>query len=225
MQPPHRNPDRPWNEGFLFVGNHLALDLLNTRPVLNGEPMELLPDFEALLRWFGAAGLLAAGDIVSLRKRWRKAGRTRQVLALLWRWRETLREAVLAWESGAPLPHPAIAELNRLLAQYPMRTKVNETANGAAAEHWFLLRRPEDLFAPLAHAAAALFATADRSRVRQCGNCVLHFYDTSKKGTRQWCSMRLCGNRIKVAAYAARRRGLPAGRHTSRHWSGLSTQS
>jgi predicted RNA-binding Zn ribbon-like protein len=35
---------------------------------------------------------------------------------------------------------------------------------------------------------------------------VLHFQDTSKKGTRRWCSMRLCGNRHKVAAYADRQR-------------------
>ena len=68
-------------------------------------------------------------------------------------------------------------------------------------------RKPEDLFAPLAHSAATLFAEADRNRIRKCGQCVLHFYDTSKKGTRRWCSMQLCGNRAKVAAYAARRRG------------------
>src|SRR5438309_11915489 len=33
----------------------------------------------------------------------------------------------------------------------------------------------------------------------------LHFHDISKKGTRRWCSMQLCGNRLKVAACAARR--------------------
>ena len=37
-----------WKDGFLFVGNHLALDFLNTRPVQDGEAMELLPDFAAL---------------------------------------------------------------------------------------------------------------------------------------------------------------------------------
>ena len=42
--------------------------------------------------------------------------------------------------------------------------------------------------------------------MRKCGECVLHFYDTSKKGTRRWYSMQLCGNRLKVAAYATRQR-------------------
>ena len=35
-------------DGFLFIGNQLVLDFLNTRPVQNGEPMELLADFTAL---------------------------------------------------------------------------------------------------------------------------------------------------------------------------------
>jgi predicted RNA-binding Zn ribbon-like protein len=208
MRQSNRNPDGAWKNGFLFVGNHLALDFLNTRPVQNGEPVELLPNLEALLSWFEAAGLLSAREALSLRKRCGESGRARQVLERLRQWRETLRKAVLAWESGDPLPHAAINELNRLMAQHPMRTKLNEDANGPVAELWFSARRPEDLFTPLAYAAATLFANVDRSRVRQCGNCVLHFYDTSKKGTRQWCSMRLCGNRLKVAAYAARRRRL-----------------
>src|SRR6266480_2528016 len=60
----------------------------------------------------------------------------------------------------------------------------------------------------VAHSTATLFADVDRTRVRKCRQCVLHFYDTSKKGTRQWCSMRLCGNRLKVSTYAARRRAI-----------------
>ncbi|HEX8764672.1 MAG TPA: CGNR zinc finger domain-containing protein, partial [Candidatus Acidoferrum sp.] len=71
---------------------------------------------------------------------------------------------------------------------------------------WFAVDQPEDLLSPLAHSAASLFAEADRDRVRKCERCVLHFHDTSKKGTRRWCSMQLCGNRLKVAAYAARNR-------------------
>ena len=49
-----------WRDGFLFIGNHLALDFLNTCPVQNGEAVELLPDFDTLLRWFRAAGLLSS---------------------------------------------------------------------------------------------------------------------------------------------------------------------
>lgn len=87
-----------------------------------------------------------------------------------------------------------------------MRTRLKASGGASSTELWFEPRQPEDLFAPLAHSAATLFANVDRNRVRKCGKCVLHFHDISKKGTRRWCSMQLCGNRLKVAAYAARQR-------------------
>ena len=109
-------------------------------------------------------------------------------------------------ENAAGTVHRAILdELNQLMATHPMLTRLKASGSALTTELWFDPRRPEDLFAPLAHSAAILFSEgADWNRARKCGHCVLHFYDTSKKGTRRWCSMQLCGNRIKVAAYAAR---------------------
>jgi len=43
-------------------------------------------------------------------------------------------------------------------------------------------------------------------RIRKCESFFVHYYDTSKKGSRRWCSMNICGNKIKVAAYQARNR-------------------
>ena len=199
-------PDSDWRDGFLFVGNHLALDFLNTRPVQNGEPMELLSDFSALLRWFQAAGLLNSREMVSLQRQSGESATARRTLDAMRQLREKLRKEILAWEGGADVHRATLDELNQLMAAYPMRSKLKAVGNVASMELWFEPRQPEDLFAPLAHSAATLFAEADRNRVRKCGQCVLHFYDTSKKGTRRWCSMQLCGNRLKVAAYAARQR-------------------
>ena len=120
--------------------------------------------------------------------------------------RERLRDEVLSWERGGTVHHAAIDDLNRLMAEHPMLIRLNTSGSASSMELWFDPRQPEDLFAPLAHSAATLFANTDRNRVRKCDQCVLHFHDTSKKGTRRWCSMQLCGNRLKVAAYAARQR-------------------
>ena len=35
---------KEWVEGFLIVGNHLALDFLNTKSILEGKSQELLSD-------------------------------------------------------------------------------------------------------------------------------------------------------------------------------------
>jgi len=123
--------------------------------------------------------------------------------------RESLRKEVLAWERSGTVHHTAIGELNRLMSEHPLLTRLKRAGSSYSTELWFEPRQPEDLFAPLAHSAATLFANVDRNRVRKCGQCVLHFHDTSKKGTRRWCSMQMCGNRLKVAAYAARK-GLRA---------------
>ena len=204
MAKPARKSD--WRDGFLFLGNQLALDFLNTCPVQNGEAVELLPDFEALVRWFQAADLLSPRQAVSLRQQCEGPTGAQHVVERMRELREKLRKEVLAWERGAPVNRQVIAELNHLMAEHPMLTRLKATGSVPTAELWFDARRPEDLFAPVANSAAMLFAELDRSRVRQCGQCVLHFYDTSKKGIRRWCSMQLCGNRLKVAAYAARRR-------------------
>ena len=199
-----RNSD--WRHGFLFVGNHLALDFLNTCPVQDGEPTELLPDFDALLRWFHASGLLTSHELRNLLQEWGESVRAQRVVEAVRELRERLRNEVLSWKRRGTVHHSTIDELNRLLAEHPMRTRLKGIGSALSTELWFEPRRPEDLFAPLAHGAARLFANVDRNRVRKCGQCVLHFYDTSKKGTRRWCSMQLCGNRLKVAAYAARER-------------------
>ncbi len=195
-----------WKDGFLFLGNQLTLDLLNTRPVPDGEPVELLPDFSALLRWFLAAGLLRPGEVAKRRRQWGDSSRAQRTVDAVRELRERLRKEVLAWERGGAVRHSTVSELNRLMSEHPMRTRLKVVQSPSSMELFFETRGPEDLLAPLAHSAAMLFTHVDRARVRKCGHCVLHFYDTSKKGTRHWCSMRLCGNRLKVAAYAARRR-------------------
>ena len=196
-----------WKDGFLFVGNQLALDFVNTRPVQNGEPMELLPDFPTLLRWFQAASLLTSREVANLQQQWGQSIRARHVLEAMRALRERLRKEILSWEGGGAVHHSAVDELNRLMAERPMRTRLKERGHSTSTELWFEPHQPEDLVAPLALSAATLFANVDRNRVRKCDQCVLHFHDISKKGTRRWCSMQLCGNRLKVAAYAARQRG------------------
>ena len=195
-----------WKDGFLFLGNQLALDFLNTRPVQNGEPMELLGDFGAVLRWFQTAGLLNSIEAANLKQRWGESGRALQVVESVRELRERLRKEVIAWEGGRGVNDSTIRKLNRLMADHPMITRLKSIGKGTSTELYFKLQQPEDLFAPLAYSAADLFANTERKRVRKCDQCVLHFHDTSKKGTRRWCSMQLCGNRLKVAAYAARQR-------------------
>ncbi len=198
------NPD--WRDEFLFVGNHLSLDFVNTRPVMNGQPVELLSDWNALLRWFRAADLISEKEMEASVRQWGKRPEAEACLDGLKTFRESVRATVLRLEAGGEPPAKTVAELNRLLRAHPMFLELRRTAAKLERRKLFELRRPDDLLAPLVDAVAEMLLELNPARVRKCENCILHFYDTSKNGTRRWCSMQICGNRSKVAAYAARKR-------------------
>jgi hypothetical protein len=110
-------------DGFLFVGNEPALDFLNTRPVQDGEPEELLPNFSALLRWFQAAGVLNSRQVGSLQRQWGGSANARRTTEAMRQLREKLRKEILDWERSGSVQHSALAELNKLMAEHPMRTR------------------------------------------------------------------------------------------------------
>ncbi|HYM01174.1 MAG TPA: CGNR zinc finger domain-containing protein [Blastocatellia bacterium] len=199
-----------WRDGFLFVGNQLSLDFLNTRPVIDGNPVELLLDSTSLLRWLAAAGLLAKQEVNTIAKVW--PAKADAILEKLRDFRETWRPVVLQLEAGEFPSSAFLIKLNELLAQHPFVDEIARSGPALKRRRRFDPRRPDDTFGPLLDETVNLLTTADRSRIRKCASCVLHFYDTSKKGTRRWCSMQICGNRFKVAAYSQRKRADQAGR-------------
>jgi len=64
----------------------------------------------------------------------------------------------------------------------------------------------EWLLAAIARSAAEILVEGPAARLRLCANpaCGLFFSDMSRTRRRRWCSMALCGNRHKVAAFAHR---------------------
>ncbi|HYZ19092.1 MAG TPA: CGNR zinc finger domain-containing protein [Gaiellaceae bacterium] len=56
--------------------------------------------------------------------------------------------------------------------------------------------------------AVAVAAMLDGSwqRLKACRNCRWAYFDESKNRSARWCSMELCGNRLKTRAYRRRRR-------------------
>jgi predicted RNA-binding Zn ribbon-like protein len=197
---------KEWIDGFLFVGNHLALDFLNTRLVLAGSPKELLPDVGALVRWLVASGLLTRPKGKALAKKWKDSPEAAVLLRELLKFREPLRAVVVRQEAGFSVSNAFIAELNSLLKQHPGVIALQREGEKLGLETAFELEKPDDVWAPIAIAVAELLSDVSPARLRKCEACIVHFLDTSKKGSRRWCSMNICGNRIKVAAYQRRKR-------------------
>jgi predicted RNA-binding Zn ribbon-like protein len=196
-----------WIDGFLFVANRPILDFLNTKPVLADGPTELLPDVRALERWLIASGMVTSPKIKVIVRSWRHSTEAAVFLEQLIAFRERLREAVVRIENGSSPADAFLAEANSLLIQYPLHTSLRKRDGKVIRETLFEPRKPADLWAPIVDATADLLTETESSRIRKCESCVVHFFDTSKKGSRRWCSMNICGNKLKVAAYQRRKRG------------------
>ncbi len=170
---------------FVLLAGRPALDLCNTH--LCG--FERLVTVDDLARWFVDAGL--ADDPPPITPRELLAARGL---------RESLRPALLASDG------PRIAEI---------------------AEGWledapgYLCVEPDTLqprFAPGAQTSCCLLVAAvldaldlvreSPGRVRECADieCPVLFLDTSRNGSRRWCSMETCGARAKASTYYRRHR-------------------
>lgn len=193
-----------WRDGFLFVGNHVSLDFLNTAPVVDGATVELLPSPESFARWLGAAQLISPNVAKQLNKAWSNGSAVG--LERILQFREKLRNQIQLLEAGERPSVGFIRDVNQLLATYPETYRMVWSDSALYRHPLFHPDSPQDAFAPLVSGVADLLTNVDLSRLRKCESCVLHFLDNSKKGSRRWCSMRLCGNRAKVHAYYTRTR-------------------
>lgn len=126
--------------------------------------------------------------------------------------RAVIRQILEAIARKRPVAAEWIEVVNRALrADGGMEQLV---AAGGGWRPIFVPERHDPLvaLAPLARSAAELISEGPAAPVRQCANpkCVLFFYDDSRSRRRRWCSMAVCGNRMKVAAHARRRRSREA---------------
>ncbi|MEW2294364.1 CGNR zinc finger domain-containing protein [Streptomyces sp. NPDC006743] len=71
---------------------------------------------------------------------------------------------------------------------------------------------PQEVLSTLARTAVELLSGPDVPLLKECGNpeCTRVYIDRSRGMRRQWCGMESCGNKIKAAAYRARKKSAPA---------------
>jgi predicted RNA-binding Zn ribbon-like protein len=191
------------DEKFLFVGNLLCLDFVNTEVMGSEGRRDLLEGFEDVADWLRAAGVVTEEEARGAAARW--GG---EPLDAVRRFRALLREAAERLSGGQPVPDEAVAAVNELLARPVRVANVRRTADGFEAKDGWVFREAADLLVPVAESARDLLCDRDPALVRKCRNpqCILYFYDTTKNRGRAWCSMSACGNRTKVAAHYRRRR-------------------
>ena len=167
----------------------LVRRFVNTRDIEEGSDELDSPD--ALLTWFAGVDLLddeAAADEKDLER----------ALTL----REGIRALLLA-NNGEEIEAVRIRELNR--ATESVRLTVRFDHDGRAA----LRSESSGVSAALGRILAIVVRAMDEGswgRLKVCPNdaCQWAFYDRSKNRSGKWCTMEVCGNRMKARAFRQR---------------------
>jgi len=151
----------------------------------------------ALAAWLAERGLMPAGK--------RLTNRDVAAATVL---REALRTA-LAANAGHANGAAARRGLDHIASRYPLRMRLNGGA-----------RLDADRGPGVAPAIARLFGTiydamtlGTWERLKVCRNdeCQWAFYDHSRNHSGAWCTMAVCGNRMKGRSFRQRRAGTAAG--------------
>ena len=199
-------PQRIGRADPLFLAGHPILDFLNTRPVVKGRPVELLEDFEDFVRWLTRSGRLDSRAAAEALKRWEGSAEASRIAERARAFRETLRHMAEGMIRERGISAEGLAAVNFVLAESEGSLRLERNGPGFRTRFVAKPTHPIALLENVAEAAADLLSSRDLRLVRRCGNpdCVLFFYDATRNHRRQWCSMRTCGNRMKVRAFRKR---------------------
>lgn len=186
--------DRP---SPLFVGDDLALDFINTRYGTGDRHVDCLVDDDSVLAWLKLAQLLPDGIDQA----------PTGLLKLARELRDNACQLVDAAKAGSAADAKVV---NRVieLGRAPRELAWDDASRSFKL---FSKARPGNaasLLEPVAQALVRLLTAEQLERVRQCEahDCTLLFHDLTKSHRRRWCSMALCGNRMKVAAFRSRQK-------------------
>ncbi|WP_404339664.1 CGNR zinc finger domain-containing protein [Pseudoalteromonas mariniglutinosa] len=180
-----------------IVGDHLAMDLLNTQ-ARNGEKVVEYWNSDAdVLRWLQQNNIYPAEEQSTLAD----GELLLQAKAL-----RSLAHQLITGFKQEKLQN--ISELNTYLHSYVSAPYLAPDNDGK-----LVITRisrgdtAASMLGQVAEAVAQLLVEGDATLVKQCEHpdCILWFYDRTKAHKRRWCSMATCGNRYKAAQFRKRK--------------------
>ncbi|MET8947920.1 CGNR zinc finger domain-containing protein [Streptomyces sp. NPDC004542] len=169
-----------------------VLDFVGTlRARRNAAPTEMLTSPESLEAWFRESGLVDADTSCG-------PSDLKRAIAL----REAVYRLVVATLAGDDYGADALAVVNDI-ARTPSSVPQLVRRGRRQVE-----ATPEQALSTIARQAVELLGGPESALLRECsrGECTQVYLDRSHGSRREWCAMDPCGNRIKAAAYRARKR-------------------
>jgi predicted RNA-binding Zn ribbon-like protein len=197
--------------GLRLLGERLCLNFANTVDPRQGDhPREFLTGYPDLVAWSARVGVIdrsAAQELAAAAER--DPAAADQVYAEAVELREALYAVFSAVAAGVAAPTAELAALNQAVARAFAHVRVEPVEDGY---RWGWRSDPpalDRMLWPVLRSAVDLLTSGELARVKECpglGDCGWLFLDTSKNGSRRWCSMEGCGNRAKGRRHYQRTR-------------------
>lgn len=178
------------NLTHVFVCDHPALDFAATLRARRSTRFEMFAAPDRLDAWYLESGIVDA--IAPSQQR-----DVHQAVEV----REAVYSLVTARRSGEAYA-PGALDLLNATARRP------SAVPQLTAEGRHTVATPEEALSTVARQAVELLSGPDVPLLKECDNpeCTRVYIDRSRGMRRQWCGMESCGNKIKAAAYRARKK-------------------
>jgi predicted RNA-binding Zn ribbon-like protein len=194
-----------------LLGDRLCLDFANTiEGPRSARPEEFLHSYADLVRWGYHARALGRDEVERLLD---ESVHLPNGAAVVFDRAIALREAITrVFSAVAARATPQASDLALLQTEYVRALRQSRLEPAGDRFDWGSAANALALDRPLgviARSAIDVLTTDDLSRVKECpgaDDCGWLFYDTSKNGSRKWCSMEGCGSRLKMRRQYARRK-------------------
>ncbi|QWU13786.1 Putative stress-induced transcription regulator [Paenibacillus sophorae] len=180
-----------------FISNSISLNLVNTEENRRGKRYDLLENDEQVSHWLD---LMFTERVILTEQFSQRNQYTHEEVSALRELRSFLRKGFQAIADGLQVDEQWVHTLESYRGKAPLTFVIKENR---------LLPVPSGTFANallslIAYDALELLVSGKLETIKRCSNprCIWLFMDTT--GKRKWCSMKICGNRMKVARHEHR---------------------
>lgn len=182
---------------FVFVGGNLSVDFSNTIKVVDGSKTDLLITSTSLHNWTQKLKLEVPFESID---------RNFEHFICL---RDLIHNCFQDFAYKRKIDVNNLKAFNNFIQQFGIHPHILPGVQNSLT----LTYQSKQIDSPLLHHIVQSFFEVisdefNLMRLKPCENedCVLLFLDKSKNRTRRWCSMTICGNKIKASRFYKRNR-------------------
>jgi predicted RNA-binding Zn ribbon-like protein len=210
IQAPKQRPKQGQRADFpRLLGGNLALDFVNTLDSPLRSAVEFLHTYDDVIDWAEHVSMVNTLQATALHA---AAKQSSEIASALFREAIALRAVLyrifLAQAHKAQVAHDDLNFLKQMYSTALSHAQLVPTKERFAWQ-WPIVDGGLDMLLwPIVRSAVDLLCSTNVQRIKECpgaDDCGGLFLDTSKNGSRQWCSMEGCGSRVKMRRQYARK--------------------